>query len=175
MDINQSSSNGLPTAPMLPVLLLKTPSTPRDMYDEYFHKTTFAVRSRPATNKSIAGTNAGASDESYDASYEHLQYTPMFVPVLSHRFHEENLQLVKSFFMPVATQDHSSFSNAFSGQTKKYGGFIFTSQRAVEALGHLLENGHMPRTSPFFHPSIPSSLHASILHPPSSILSRACQ
>jgi hypothetical protein len=80
----------MPPTP-IPVILLKTRSTPHDAYLEYF-----------------------SSSKSTD-----LPFQPIFVPVLEHRKHVQNLQEVKEMLR--------------SGQlSEKYGGMIFTSQRAVE-------------------------------------------
>lgn len=124
-----------------PVFLLKTPSTPRDLYEEYFLKNTFALPSRERSN---SPTNANETN-----GYEHIKYDPIFVPVFSHSFHAQNLETVKSYFLPTTESQYidekgASLRNAFTGQGKKYGGFIFTSQRAVEALGHILEHGDIP-------------------------------
>jgi uroporphyrinogen-III synthase len=85
--------------------------------------------------------------------YEYIKYDPIFVPVFSHSFHAQNSEIVKSYFMPTTTENDyidengASLRNALTGQGKKYGGLIFTSQRAVEALGHILEHGGIPGTS----------------------------
>lgn len=59
-------------------------------------------------------------------------YTPTFIPVLEHRFHSENLTHVRSLFASGA------FNNT-PKTLKKYGGMIFTSQRAVEAFTKKIE------------------------------------
>lgn len=51
---------------------------------------------------------------------------PVFVPVLEHRFDEGNLALVRELL------EQKQFG------AQKYGGLIFTSQRAVEAFGRLV-------------------------------------
>jgi uroporphyrinogen-III synthase len=139
MENNESLRPQLP-----PVFLLKTPSSPRDLYEEYFLKNAFALPSRQRSN-SPTGT-----DEANN--YEYIKYDPIFVPVFSHSFHAQNLEIVKSYFMPTTESDYidekgASLRNAFNGKGKKYGGFIFTSQRAVEALGHILEHGGIPGRS----------------------------
>lgn len=140
-----SSTNIESSRPQLPpVFLLKTPSSPRDLYEEYFFKTTFALPSRQRSNP--------PTDTNETNNYEYIKYDPIFVPVFTHSFHAQNLEIVKSYFMPtVEDNDYidekgSSLRNAFSGKGKKYGGLIFTSQRAVEALGHILEHGGIPGT-----------------------------
>lgn len=52
---------------------------------------------------------------------------PVFVPVLEHRFDEGNLAVVRELLG----------DKQFGAQ--RYGGLIFTSQRAVEAFGRLVD------------------------------------
>lgn len=55
------------------------------------------------------------------------QYDPIFVPVLEHRFREASLRRVRDLFV--------------SGNIgKKYGGLIFTSQRAMEGFARVITN-----------------------------------
>jgi uroporphyrinogen-III synthase len=55
-------------------------------------------------------------------------YDPVFIPVLQHCFNHENLRAVKELFISGAGQ-----------KTKeKYGGLIFTSQRAVEGFAQMV-------------------------------------
>lgn len=138
--------NSISSGPQLPpVFLLKTPSSPRDLYEEYFFKNAFAFRSR---QRSDLPTDTNDTND-----YEYIKYDPIFVPVFSHSFHAQNLEIVKSYLMPTTTESdcingkETSLRNAFSGKGKKYGGLIFTSQRAVEAWGHILEHGGIPGTS----------------------------
>jgi uroporphyrinogen-III synthase len=103
-----------------PILLLKTKSSPHDSYDDYF------------------STNG---------------YTPTFIPVLEHRFHTENLAIVREFFASgtfnietTTTPGHGP--KEANGSDKKYGGMIFTSQRAVEAFAEMIEEkGRMLRNT----------------------------
>jgi uroporphyrinogen-III synthase len=107
--------------PQIPILLLKTKSSPHDGYEDYF------------------STNG---------------YNPTFIPVLEHRFHRDNLATVRDFFASGAfnadtttttstTTSHNG-NNEDNGSDKKYGGMIFTSQRAVEAFAEMIEeNGRM--------------------------------
>jgi uroporphyrinogen-III synthase len=118
-----------------PVFLLKTPSTPKDVYEEYF-------------NTQIFPSRQSSADSSSDGDRAAHRYDPIFVPVLSHRHHARNLEILKSYFSPSASASTTGDivekdvqSNAFSGPGQKYGGIIFTSQRAVEAFGHILEQG----------------------------------
>ncbi|KAJ5905158.1 uncharacterized protein N7473_002074 [Penicillium subrubescens] len=97
--------------PQIPILLLKTKSSPHDGYEDYF------------------STNG---------------YNPTFIPVLEHRFHRDNLATVRDFFASGAfnadtttttstTTSHNG-NNEDNGSDKKYGGMIFTSQRASHSL-----------------------------------------
>lgn len=52
---------------------------------------------------------------------------PVFVPVLEHRFDEGNLKVVRELL------EEKQFG------PRRYGGLIFTSQRAVEAFGRLVD------------------------------------
>lgn len=52
-------------------------------------------------------------------------YKPIFIPVLEHRFHDDNLARVKELVTSGELEE-------------KYGGLIFTSQRAVEGFGRVL-------------------------------------
>jgi hypothetical protein len=61
-----------------------------------------------------------------------LGFEPTFVPVLEHKFDEGNLKVVKGFLEEKTIKREEG---------KKYGGMIFTSQRAVEAFGRLVEEG----------------------------------
>ena len=60
-------------------------------------------------------------------------YDPVFIPVLQHCFNHENLRAVKELFISGA------FGNRGGQKTKeKYGGLIFTSQRAVEGFAQMV-------------------------------------
>ncbi|KAF5677242.1 uroporphyrinogen-iii synthase [Fusarium heterosporum] len=87
----------------IPVLLLKTRSSPGDSYEDLF------------SESSINGT----------------EFAPEFVPVLLHQFHDEGLKEVATLLRErrIGNQEHH-----------KYGGLIFTSQRAVEAFVKLVED-----------------------------------
>ena len=86
--------------PPVPVLLLKTRSSPNDGYEDY-------LRTLPGRN-----------------------YTPIFVPVLEHRFRPEALESLQSIIS----------QKRLSSPDRQYGGLIFTSQRAVEAFAKVIED-----------------------------------
>ncbi|KAL4920271.1 hypothetical protein BDW62DRAFT_177051 [Aspergillus aurantiobrunneus] len=63
-------------------------------------------------------------DEFFSPSFK-----PTFVPVLSHNFHCQNLSLIKALF---------ENGSLHPGPRRRYGGLIFTSQRAVEAFADMV-------------------------------------
>jgi uroporphyrinogen-III synthase len=90
----------------VPIILLKTKSTPTDGYEEYFRS---------------AQTPDGAGFE------------PVFVPVLEHRYNRENLGEV------VRLVRDGCFAGKEGEGPNRYGGLIFTSQRAVEGFAGAIE------------------------------------
>jgi uroporphyrinogen-III synthase len=82
----------------LPIIFLKTKSSPTDPYDKYFAENPLE----------IAGTTYNAEN--------------IFVPVLQHQ--HINLSQLEKLVL---------------GQNSEYHGMIITSQRAVEALGAVLD------------------------------------
>lgn len=71
-------------------------------------------------------------EEQFSAVSDGTQFEPTFVPVLEHQFLDEGLNVVKDLLR-----------NKQIGKCNglKYGGMIFTSQRAVEAFARLVEEG----------------------------------
>ncbi|KAI9369948.1 tetrapyrrole biosynthesis, uroporphyrinogen III synthase [Aspergillus egyptiacus] len=67
--------------------------------------------------------------DGYAEFFSATGYTPTFVPVLAHNFHSANLENIKSLFLSGALNP---------GPERRYGGLIFTSQRAVEAFADCL-------------------------------------
>ncbi|KAG5927092.1 hypothetical protein E4U42_002591 [Claviceps africana] len=92
----------------VPVLLLKTKSTPSDAYEE-------TLSSHGFSRKCIHG-----------------RLHPRFVPVLRHRFDDDGIQEIQSLLL------NRRISRRLDA---KYGGIIFTSQRAVEAFSHVVQHG----------------------------------
>jgi uroporphyrinogen-III synthase len=87
----------------VPILLLKTKSVPTDTYEELF------------------------------STIDNYRYSPVFVPVLEHRFKRDALNQVRQWvtsrgFVPKSEQGLAT-----------YGALIFTSQRAVEAFTEIVE------------------------------------
>ncbi|TVY94518.1 Uroporphyrinogen-III synthase [Lachnellula willkommii] len=70
--------------------------------------------------------------EQFDATKEGIQFEPVFVPVLEHQLLEEGLKVARD-----------ALRNKEIGRqaAAKYGGLIFTSQRAVEAFAKLVDEG----------------------------------
>src|ERR1700761_2504972 len=89
----------------IPVLLLKTKSSPADGYEDFFN------------------------------AAEGGRYEPIFVPVLEHRFKEKSLREVRDMIENGRLNIRSSDSSS----PAKYGGIIFTSQRAVEAFTQVIQ------------------------------------
>lgn len=84
----------------IPIILLKTKSTPTDRYQEYFE------------------------------SLGNGTYSPIFIPVLQHQLLDSCLSDISNLISTKAF--HSSGA-------RKYGGIIFTSQRAVEAFTQIVK------------------------------------
>jgi hypothetical protein len=105
LNMNQDSAAGR-RAGKVPILLLKTKSTPYDGYEG-----SFSV---------VKGTG------------EKWSYEPAFVPVLEHRFQEEALGTLRRI---LEEREISNIAGA------RYGGLIFTSQRAIEAFASVVKEG----------------------------------
>ncbi|KAG6012417.1 hypothetical protein E4U43_007802 [Claviceps pusilla] len=92
----------------VPVLLLKTKSTPNDSYEETLSAHSFSRRG-------IDG-----------------RLDPRFVPVLRHRFDDEGIKEIQYLLLNRRISPRLD---------AKYGGIIFTSQRAVEAFAQVVQDG----------------------------------
>ncbi|KAK0714311.1 tetrapyrrole biosynthesis, uroporphyrinogen III synthase [Apiosordaria backusii] len=68
------------------------------------------------------------------------EYAPEFVPVLEHQFDDQGMSKVRGIL------ENRQIGRA---EDKKYGGMIFTSQRAVEAFTKLVEEGRGEDNWPF--------------------------
>lgn len=78
--------------------------------------------------------------DSYEETLSSLRFSkgaidgkldPHFLPVLQHRFHDEGLSTVRSLLLAQKISDRHD---------AKYGGIIFTSQRAVEAFSQVIRD-----------------------------------
>ncbi|KAF7713643.1 Uncharacterized protein PECH_001115 [Penicillium ucsense] len=94
----------------------------------------------------------------HDGYHEYLseEFQPRFVPVLEHRVHGQNLERVRGLFASgaFAGEDQGRGSSWGLGATgTRFGGMIFTSQRAVEAFALMIEENGLPftpsQTKPF--------------------------
>lgn len=95
----------------VPVYLLKTKSSPTDAYEEYF-------------NTASEG-----------------KYKPVFVPVLEHILRDDALRTLRRSaerFAFAGGSEASGLRNATHNPAKKYGGIVFTSQRAVDAFATVI-------------------------------------
>ncbi|KUJ14841.1 uroporphyrinogen-III synthase [Mollisia scopiformis] len=102
----------------IPILLLKTRSSPTDGYEDQF--------STPQHG---------------------LTFSPTFVPVLEHQLLDDGMNTFRNLLERKEIGE---------GQGKKYGGLIFTSQRAVEAFAQLVAEGRLNDPSyPHLAPSTP--------------------
>ncbi|TGO21270.1 hypothetical protein BPAE_0229g00010 [Botrytis paeoniae] len=99
----------------IPTFLLKTKSVPNDGYEERFEEVSF--------NAMRYGGGVEGSERGFE---------PIFVPVLEHRFVDEGVDEVKRLLKERGVGNEEG---------KKYGGLIFTSQRAVELFAKLVEEG----------------------------------
>jgi hypothetical protein len=79
-------------------------------------------------------------EEQFSTGNDVGSFDPIFVPVLEHKFLETGLNAVKDLLQ----------RNRFRRDAgAKYGGLIFTSQRAVEAFSKLVEEGKGADHHPF--------------------------
>ena len=94
------------------VLLLKTPSAPQDAYEECF--------------SSYSRNDQANSNQTSSHPPPSTGFQPIFVPILEHQSNAQSLDELKSILRDGSV-------------AAKYGGLIFTSQRAVEALAQAFE------------------------------------
>lgn len=107
-----NNATTMTSPPNPPILLLKTKSNPHDNYEEYFLQN------------------------------PHIKYEPHFVPVLEHIYRNDNLQVVRDLFLSGSLGGGGGGRGGGDGDgtgKRKYGGLIFTSQRAVEGFARMLE------------------------------------
>ncbi|CAK7245906.1 MAG: uroporphyrinogen-III synthase [Sporothrix thermara] len=74
------------------------------------------------------------------ASNDAGSFAPIFVPVLEHCFVKDGVAQVKDLLVRRQITN-GRLQSSTGGQ---YGGMIFTSQRAVEAFGEIVKQGHAP-------------------------------
>jgi uroporphyrinogen-III synthase len=73
-----------------------------------------------------------AYEELLSKPHHGRRFDPSFVPVLQHKFEDDGIKYVRSLLEEKQISDAPDAA---------YGGMIFTSQRAVEALAKLVEDG----------------------------------
>lgn len=110
------------------VYLLKTKSTPTDTYEEYFEQ------------------------------LDNGRFVPIFVPVLEHRFRDDTLRTIRlsaERFAFAGGSEATARQIATNNPAKKYGGMIFTSQRAVEAFGGVVAKLDPAKKAALFDKNMP--------------------
>jgi hypothetical protein len=81
--------------------------------------------------KTKSTPNDGYEDQ-FSAKKDGMLFEPTFVPVLEHKFLDEGLNIVRDLMQKKQIGTEAGL---------RYGGLIFTSQRAVEAFGRLVDEG----------------------------------
>jgi len=71
-------------------------------------------------------------NDGYQERFSTGQFVSEFVPVLEHQLLDDGLDVVRQLLRN---------KEIGGGQDKRYGGLIFTSQRAVEAFAKLVDEG----------------------------------
>ncbi|TQS33131.1 hypothetical protein Golomagni_06534, partial [Golovinomyces magnicellulatus] len=122
----------------IPILLLKTKSTPGDSYQDLL-----------SSSKLSDGSRLSAQ----------------FIPVLQHRFDDAGISLVRKLLAE---------KQIGSNKVAKYGGMIFTSQRAVEAFAHVVEQDR-PSEDASSWPNLPQVPVYSVGPAPTRALSAVAQ
>jgi len=112
----------------IPVYLLKTISAPSDGYETHF------------------------------ASLENGNFKPIFVPVLEHIFRDDalrKLRLSAERFAFAGGSSATARQKATHNPAKRYGGLIFTSQRAVDAFTIVVSKLDPAKKNMLFDPQMP--------------------
>jgi len=78
-------------------------------------------------------------EEQFQDVKDGLVFEPKFVPVLEHKFVEDGMSCMRGLLMTKGVG---------RSEEKKYGGMIFTSQRAVEAFAKLVEEVRQCMSTP---------------------------
>lgn len=112
----------------VPVYLLKTKSSPSDTYEEYLTR------------------------------LDNGRYKPIFVPVLEHIFRDDTLRTLRRSaerFAFAGGSEATARHKATHNAAKRYGGIIFTSQRAVDAFGSVIAKLDPAKIEAFFDEEMP--------------------
>lgn len=88
--------------------------------------------------KTKSTPNDGYEDQ-FSGEKDGILFEPTFVPVLEHKFLDAGLNIVRELLQKKQIGKETGL---------KYGGLIFTSQRAVEAFARLIEEGKGARFRP---------------------------
>lgn len=112
----------------VPVYLLKTKSSPTDGYEEYFNR------------------------------LDNGKYIPIFVPVLDHIFRDDALRTLRRSaerFAFAGGSEADARRKATNNPAKKYGGMVFTSQRAVDAFATVIAKLDPAKIEAMFDKNMP--------------------
>ena len=165
--MDEPSTSTRASATRVPILLLKTRSTPTDAYADYFTNLRFTT-----SHDGQDQTGPPRSDE----DDRQIAFPPRNVPVLENRFRVENIQTLEKLLRDGAFGSEGddgvddddvartavSATSAASPRKRHYGGLIFTSQRAVEAFVDALRTVVVGNLSfPFARSVHPASFSSS--------------
>lgn len=112
----------------VPVYLLKTKSFPNDAYEEYFDQ------------------------------LDNGKYKPIFVPVLEHILRDDTLRTIRRAterYAFAGGSEATARQKACNNPAKKYGGLVFTSQRAVDAFATMVAKLDPSKTHWLFDSQMP--------------------
>ena len=116
------------TLDQVPVYLLKTKSFPTDAYKEYFD------------------------------NLDNGKYKPIFVPALEHMFRDDALRTLRRSaerFAFAGGSEADARRKATNNPAKKYGGIVFTSQRAVDAFATVVAKLDPTKIESLFDSNMP--------------------
>lgn len=116
------------TLEQIPVYLLKTKSSPTDAYETHL------------------------------SGFVNGEYKPLFVPVLDHIFRDDALRTLRRSaerFAFAGGSEADSRRKATNNPAKKYGGMVFTSQRAVDAFATVIGKLDPAKVNSMFDPEMP--------------------
>jgi uroporphyrinogen-III synthase len=116
------------TLDQVPVYLLKTKSNPTDAYEDHI------------------------------SQLDNAKYQPMFVPVLDHIFRDDALRTLRRAaerFAFAGGSEADARRKATNNPAKKYGGIVFTSQRAVDAFATVVAKLDPTKINSLFDKDMP--------------------
>ncbi|KAL1582801.1 hypothetical protein WHR41_08337 [Cladosporium halotolerans] len=127
MDTVTSALHDL-TIDQIPIYLLKTISSPNDAYESHFQ------------------------------TLENGRFRPIFVPVLEHMFRDDTLKKLRlsaERFAFAGGSPATARQKATHNPAKRYGGIVFTSQRAVDAFAFVVAKLDPAKKGMLFDPLMP--------------------